>query len=476
MSEIYDKDGNLINEQVESFEQIKEEELEVNANVNDENANANANENQDVNPDVNADLEKQNNYNNYSNQAPKNYSYYNENHKAKKDKRKITISQLIAVALISAIIGGMIFSGAFMFIMPKLQGTLGQILNKDIKNTQNPVQVNIAKYDPNIVTAVAQKVGPSIVGIRLTMNVSSSTSPFSFGQNQQGTIEGSGIIFKSDGYIVTNNHVIEQAYNTVDGKLDSSAKIEVFLPSDASKPFTATVVGRDSMTDLAVLKIDATNLPTVEFGDSDSVLVGETAITIGNPGGMELMGSVTAGVISGLNRTITIDNNKMMKLIQTDASINAGNSGGALVNSQGLVIGINTIKIGGQGYEGLGFAIPANTVKSITDSLINNKYVPGRPLLGIQFDTRYNADVAKQYSMPAGLYVADVTLMGGAQKAGIVKGDIITKFNNEAVADYDKILELIGKQKPGDTVKIEFYRDTDKKTSTVDVTLTENKG
>jgi serine protease Do len=301
--------------------------------------------------------------------------------------------------------------------------------------------------------------------------------PFAFGNQpaQQQEFEGSGIVYNSGGYIVTNNHVIANAYNANDGTLESSAKIEVFFPSDVNKSYSAKVVGRDETTDLAVLKIDGTGFPTATFGNSDNIQVGDVAIAIGNPGGMELVGSVTMGVISGLNRTITTDNNKTMSLIQTDAAINAGNSGGALCNAQGEVIGVNVLKVAATGYEGLGFAIPGNTVKSIADNIIQNGYVTGRPLLGISFDTRYTSDVAKQNNLPNGLYVADITLMGPADKAGIKKSDIITKFNGNAVTTYDALVTDIAQHKPGDVINVEYYRDSDKSTKTVDVTLGESK-
>jgi serine protease Do len=186
------------------------------------------------------------------------------------------------------------------------------------------------------------------------------------------------------------------------------------------------------------------------------------------------MGSVTVGVISGLNRTIPIDDGKELKLIQTDAAINPGNSGGALLNSKGQVIGINTAKIGENGFEGLGFAIPANKAKEITDSLMQYKYVKGRPLLGIESDPDFNEEVAKQYDVPMGVLVAQVTPFSGAYKAGVKPGDIITKFDGKAVKSVSEINDLKVKRKPGDTVPVVVYRDGE--TITLQVQLTEDKG
>jgi serine protease Do len=252
------------------------------------------------------------------------------------------------------------------------------------------------------------------------------------------------------------------------------AKIEVFLPSQKDKPYTAEVVGFDVRTDLAVIKIGGTNLPAAELGDSDILKVGELAVAIGNPGGLEYMGSVTVGVVSGLNRTIQSETGKELKLIQTDAAINPGNSGGALVNSKGQVIGVNSIKIAAQGFEGLGFAIPINEAKKITDDLMQFKYVTGRPILGIVPDTRFNEDVAKKYNVPVGVLVAEVSPLSGAYKAGIQVGDIITKFDGKAVKDRTELDELRNKHKVGDVATVEIYRD--EAYQTLKVTLSEDKG
>ncbi|OPZ83869.1 MAG: Serine protease Do-like HtrB [Firmicutes bacterium ADurb.Bin419] len=291
---------------------------------------------------------------------------------------------------------------------------------------------------------------------------------------QEGSSSGSGIIIRSDGYIMTNNHVISEAVQKGSNKVVNGAKIEVILPNEVDKPYAATVVGRDEKTDLAVLKIDAVDLPAIELGNSDEIKVGELAVAIGNPGGLEYMGSVTAGVISGLNRTIALDQNNELKLIQTDAAINPGNSGGALVNSEGQLIGINTAKISGDGFEGLGFAIPVNKAKEITDNLIEFKYVKGRPSIGISINQSFNEDIAARYKVPAGVLVEDVSPLSGAYNAGLQRGDIITKINGTAIKTYSELNEIKNKNKVGDTIKIEVYRDGE--TLTMEVVLGEDKG
>lgn len=407
--------------------------------------------------------------------------FYTENYKKVKKRKGIGVLQLVLVALLSSILGGGIVFAAFQFVAPSIQpsvnsyfGSLmpGQANSTETLDNGNNVgiykKIEIEETD-SPVTAIAEKVSPSIVGIRVTTKV----RDFFFGE-REGTGEGSGIIVRENGYIMTNWHVIKDAINPRTNKVADYAKIEVFLPSQKDKPYTAEVVGTDWRTDLAVIKINATNLPVAEIGDSDKLKVGELAVAIGNPGGLEYMGSVTAGVISGLNRTIQFEGGKELKLIQTDAAINPGNSGGALVNSKGQVIGVNSVKVVAQGFEGLGFAIPINDAMDIVNSLIEYKYVKGRPFLGISPDPAFNKEVAEYYNVPEGVLVKEVIPFTGAYKAGIQVGDIITKFDGKRVRTLEELNELKNKHKPGDIVSIEIYRDGETKTHQVE--LTEDKG
>jgi serine protease Do len=403
-------------------------------------------------------------------------SFYTESCR-KPVKKKGMLFQMIIVALVSSIFGGAIVGGALMFVAPAIQpsvkGYFDEMLPGRTSNTAvdsgSYKKVEIVGQTESAVTAIAEKVSPSIVGIRSSFTV----RDFFMGE-QANKGEGSGIIIKSDGYIMTNYHVIADTVDERTRKVGKGAKIEVFLPSQKDKPYTAEVVGFDVRTDLAVIKIGGTNLPAAELGDSDILKVGELAVAIGNPGGLEYMGSVTVGVVSGLNRTIQSETGKELKLIQTDAAINPGNSGGALVNSKGQVIGVNSIKIAAQGFEGLGFAIPINEAKKITDDLMQFKYVTGRPILGIVPDTRFNEDVAKKYNVPVGVLVAEVSPLSGAYKAGIQVGDIITKFDGKAVKDRTELDELRNKHKVGDVATVEIYRD--EAYQTLKVTLSEDKG
>ena len=250
---------------------------------------------------------------------------------------------------------------------------------------------------------------------------------------EQGS--GSGIIITSGGYVVTNEHVISGA-----------TEISVILNS--GEELAATLVGSDEKTDIAILKVETDKeLTAATLGDSSEVEVGELAVAIGNPLGQEFAGSVTAGVISAVNRTMTIDN-RTYNLLQTDAAINSGNSGGALINKYGEVVGINSVKLSQTGVEGLGFAIAISEVKPIINDLMSTGYVKGRPLVGITVaETRY------------GLFVSGVTEGTGAEKAGLLEGDMIVKVDGETVKTSSELNEIRDKKKPGDKLKFSIFRD-----------------
>jgi serine protease Do len=308
---------------------------------------------------------------------------------------------------------------------------------------------NTAVQAGSTVTAIAKKAGPAIVGIRMTI---AGTRYNYFGVSNDRVGEGSGIIISKDGYIMTNYHVVYGA----DPKQGTASRtiLEVFLPD--GREAKAVFKGGDEKTDLAVIKIDLEDLPTAELGDSSKLEVGELAVAIGNPLGMEFAGSVTVGVISALNRTIEI-NDRTLNLIQTDAAINQGNSGGALLNSQGQVIGINSAKIAASGVEGLGFAIPINDAWPIVDQLIRYGYVRGRPYIGIS-GREISSVYASYYGISKGIYVIDIVEGSGADKAGIKRGDIIVAIAGkdvESIRDLDKIKEAY---KPGDTVHVTIDR------------------
>lgn len=308
------------------------------------------------------------------------------------------------VAVFGALIGGSLVLGYGVPFFAK-PGPQAQPPQNTIMPPVAHAQVSEARNTP--VVRAAQTVGPAVVGITNKGYVRDF-----FNRQilvEQGT--GSGVIISADGYIVTNNHVVENAQ-------------ELTVSLADGRTFPGRAVGADPVTDLAVVKIDVTGLPAAVFGDSDTLLVGEPAIAIGNPLGLEFRGSVTAGVISALNRSIEIGERRF-KLIQTDAAINPGNSGGALVNADGLVIGINSAKLAAAGVEGIGFSIPVNTVRPIVQSLIEKGKVV-RAYLGVGIlDKTTAARYGYQLNVDKGVYVAGVQPGGPAAKAGIREGDLI---------------------------------------------------
>jgi len=405
-------------------------------------------------------------------------SFYNESYKKpSKGRLKSLIAPMLIVALISSLLTGGIVGAYFTYGLPeKYSETTNLPGNANSGEQVKQKQVTIVdETTTSAETIVAEKVGPSIVVIKTTYTISDR-----FFGSTQSTGQGSGIIYRSDGYIITNNHVIENAMSS-GNKIAPNSKIEVILPNQIDTPYEATVVGRDSKTDIAVLKINVSELPAAEFGDSDKVKVGQKAIAIGNPAGLEFMGTVTSGIISGLNRRIEFDDGTVLRLIQTDAAINPGNSGGALLNSEGKVIGINTSKIGGAGYEGLGFAIPSNNAVEVAESLIKSGYVAGRPKIGIVVDTRFNSTIAKNNGVPEGILVYEVEPLSAAFMAGVKTGDIITKFNGVEIKSFSELEAEKNKYKAGDKVELTIYRLPQRgdasqgKYITVELTLGEDK-
>ena len=280
------------------------------------------------------------------------------------------------------------------------------------------------------VSDVVQKVRPSVVGVITESFQTYSTSS-----------TGSGIILSEDGYIVTNNHVVEGG--------DSIA-----VTLDDGETYAAELIGTDVKSDIAVLKIDAQNLLAAEFGDSSQVEVGEAAIAIGNPLGLN--GTVTAGIISAVDREIQVGSSNMV-LLQTDASINPGNSGGALLNEYGQVIGVNSAKISSEDSEGLGFAIPSNTVGPIVEELIDKGYVSGRPLTGIS-GRNVSALTAAFYNIPQGILVDQVAPESDAAAKGLTAGDVIIGVDDIRVENISDACTLRDEHKAGDTMKLTFYR------------------
>ena len=261
-----------------------------------------------------------------------------------------------------------------------------------------------------------------------------------------GGATGTGVIMTADGYIITNYHVIQGSY-----------EVEVLLSDDSVHK--ALLVGGDQTNDLAVLKIDAADLTPAEFGDSDLLKVGDLALAIGNPLGEELRGTMTDGIISAISRDVNVDGNTMT-LIQTTAALNSGNSGGALLNDRGQVVGITNMKMTSYSgsAEGLGFAIPTNTVKTIVDDLIAYGHVPGYPTLGILGSTM-DQERAAASGLVVGVYVQSVTAGSDAEKQGMHAGDVITECNGQAVTSVDDINAIKAGFQAGDALTFRVYRN-----------------
>jgi serine protease Do len=320
-------------------------------------------------------------------------------------------------------------------------------------NTQAAQQLVITpSEDLNVAAAVAQKVTPTVVRIS-TITVEKDLF---FGKRSSEGV-GSGVIIDPNGYILTNAHVVGE----------HPEELTVFFKD--GRELDGKVLWKDTLLDLAVVKVDATGLPAAELGDSDGLIVGETAIAIGNPLGLRFERTVTQGIVSGLNRSIMVEQGAVMEdLIQTDAAINPGNSGGPLINGRGQVIGINTIKASA---EGLGFAIPVNITKPITEKLIKNgKFVA--TYMGITpLDSEMLGYYATDIEIQKGIYVYDVNVGTPADNAGLKVGDVITHINDEEVNTLVKFKSILYSSSPGDTVTIRYIKNSTE--YSVDIKLAE---
>lgn len=365
-------------------------------------------------------------------------------------KSKKHFASYIIIGLVCSVIGGAASSAASLYLLPKTSMFQNTPLYKSLQSNYTPsstassttssyVTPTSTKTTGLTVAEIAKKVGPAVVGVSTT-EVTSGDGFFSDNSTQQGM--GSGIIFNQEGYILTNYHVIEGAQ-----------QIKVIL-SSSSKEVNAKVINYDANLDIAVIKVtDNVKIPAIaELGNSKDMQVGDSVVAIGNPLGKELLGTVTTGVISAVNREIAVGNTKQ-SFLQTDAAINPGNSGGALVNSLGQVIGINSAKIGGNGVEGIGFAIPIDTVKPKIDSLL-------KPILKIGISARdIDNATSKEYNISKGVYIVQVEQFSAAEKAGIQQGDVIVKFDGKSVSSVNEINTIKSTHKSGDVVKIEINRN-----------------
>ena len=380
----------------------------------------------------------------------------------KKKKSKKTVGVVAAAVAAGVMLSGVAgFGGSYLFSK----------LNTPSNNTA-AVQINKASTDNNIsnmsvqqtdksTNEIVNEVADSVVEIKVEIMQS---NPF-YGQSvAEGA--GSGVIISEDGYILTNNHVISEASS-------SGSKINV-LTYDGTT-YSATVVGTDSSNDLAVLKIDASDCVPVTFGSSSDMSVGDTVYAVGNPMG-ELQFTMTSGMVSALDRDVTTEESGgAINMFQMDAAINSGNSGGPVYNANGEVIGVATAKYSSSGsdatVEGLGFAIPSDDAKKISNDLMTNGYVTGKAKMGVSIDQNYSSTVAQYYDMPEGAYVKYVETGSAAEKAGIQPGDIITKCGDKTIEGYEDLTNAIKSYSAGDTVEITVYRSGNE--STLSITFDE---
>lgn len=331
-------------------------------------------------------------------------------------------------------------------------------VNKDYSGMKLESNPKDAKTNNSYTAAKAsEKVSDSVVGILCYSDDVPDQADTTTASSQ-----GSGIIFSQDGYVITNAHVI--------GNSKTAYAIRV-VTSDG-KEYKAGVVGYDSRTDIAVLKMDdAKGLTPATFGDSSQLEVGQDIIVVGNPGGLDYQNTTTKGVISALDRKLSTSS--LTKYIQTDAAINPGNSGGPLVNYYGQVVGITTSKIVSETYEGMGFAIPSQTVKSIVDTLVKNGYVEGRVKIGIS-GIAVTSDQASNYNIPQGIYVQSIVSGGPCDGTSLEEGDIITEVDGETITSFADVYAILETHKPGDKIKVKYYSSSSGD-GEVEITLQEDK-
>lgn len=386
-----------------------------------------------------------------------------------KRKNKSGIGKSVVFPFLSGVLGTILVLGVCInvpYIKENIVKQLITVNNTDSseKNDNNSASINtqlisLQNYTDTAV-GVAKKVQPSIVAISVEYSVNSIFNRTS----GTAVAKGSGIIISEDGYILTNNHVVNSSSSSSSSfyEIEKANKVTVKLYNDNTE-YTAKIIGTDSQTDLAVIKIDKDSLTPAELGDSNSVQVGEFSMAIGSPLGLD--NSVTAGIVSAVNREVTDDDGNKYIAIQTDAAINSGNSGGALVNSKGQVIGINTLKLSGTGVEGVGFAIPINSTKDIYEQLIQYSKVK-RPYIGIG-GIDLDEATAKVNNLVIGIYVKTIEDFSAGEKAGLKIGDVIIEAEGTKIKTMDELNEIKNKKQIGDTLKLKVNRNGKEKEITV---------
>lgn len=375
-----------------------------------------------------------------------------------KNSNRKQIATTVVASFVSAVVGGACALGVYVGLNKEPAKTIetSKTNTGSIVETSNPnfSQVSLTNYSDTAIYA-AQKALPSMVSISVEYDVNY------MGMKKAVAGSGSGVILSEDGYILTNNHVISSADSSSFYQVSDAKSIKVKIYGDDTE-YSAEIIGTDSQTDLAVLKIDKTGLTAAELGDSSSVQIGEFVLAIGNPYNLDY--SVTAGIISALNREMTVENTTY-NVIQADCAINSGNSGGALVNSKGEVIGITTLKLAGDGIEGVSFAIPVNETVPIYKELIEKGKI-SRPFVGIS-GIDLDEATAIRNGLTKGIYVDSVVSGSGAEDAGIMAGDVIVSFDGKDVSTMDELNTIKNTKNIGDKIEIKLYRKSELKTFTI---------
>lgn len=375
-----------------------------------------------------------------------------------KNSNRKQIATTVVASFVSAVVGGACALGVYVGLNkePAKAIETSKTNTSTVVETSNPnlSQVSLTNYSDTAIYA-AQKALPSMVSISVEYDVNY------MGMKKAVAGSGSGVILSEDGYILTNNHVISSADSSSFYQVSDAKSIKVKIYGDDTE-YSAEIIGTDSQTDLAVLKIDKTGLTPAELADSSSVQIGEFVLAIGNPYNLDY--SVTAGIISALNREMTVENTTY-NVIQADCAINSGNSGGALVNGKGEVIGITTLKLAGDGIEGVSFAIPVNETVPIYKELIEKGKI-SRPFVGIS-GIDLDEATAIRNGLTKGIYVDSVVSGSGAEDAGIMAGDVIVSFDGKDVSTMDELNAIKNTKNIGDKIEIKLYRKSELKTFTI---------
>ena len=366
----------------------------------------------------------------------------------------------LCLCLVCALLGGVCGAGIMAGSMNSRIAAVEQRLEEQAKETLSIGSQTSSTPAPVSTTTAAKPIAAiydqacnEVVGITTEVTYTNF-----FGQTSSSAVSGSGFIVSPDGYILTNYHVIEYAYK-------GNYAITVML-HDGTR-YEASIVGVEDCNDIAVLKIDASGLDPVTFGDSDKLSVGDDVYAVGNPLG-ELEFSMTTGHVSALDRLITTDeSSEAINMFQIDAAVNSGNSGGPVYNANGEVVGIVTAKYSDTGVEGLGFAIPINDAVKIANDLITKGYVTGKAYMGVTIDERYNSMYSQYYNMPIGAFVKSVESGSCAENAGIQAGDIITRLGDVEITGYSDLKQAIKQYSAGDSAELELYRAGESRTLTV---------